>query len=127
MPHEQIATLKKNTTLKNQFHSQEFYILGIRPFSHGNTCPIFEWKSEENTDSTRVGKSRFTVVVQINMINNNTRINCVSYTHNCKPTISIFVYWAPASELFFEIGYLLGIVIRETRYIVKLGKENFAF
>ena len=39
---------------------------------------------------TGVGKRRFTGVLQINnaIINNNTRINSVSHTHNCKPTFA---------------------------------------
>ena len=37
--------------------------------------------------NTGVGKRRFTVVTQINttIINNNTRIDSVLHTHNCKP------------------------------------------
>ena len=45
---------------------------------------------------TGLGKSRFTVVYMenntiINNINNNTKLNCISCTHNCKRTFAPFV------------------------------------
>ena len=47
--------------------------------------------SKENEVYAGVGKSRFTVLCMEKhnpRINNNTRINCVLCTHNCKPTFA---------------------------------------
>ena len=43
-------------------------------------------------DGTKVGLQLFIWKIIQSLIHNNTRINCVSYTHNCKPAFPLPMY-----------------------------------
>ena len=83
----------------------------------------------------RVGKRRFTVEMLINntiINNNNTRINCVSCTHNCKPTFaqSCIMYSLVVSGFLFVIplfGFLLIIKVVCIHSKSKWVSKNLTF